>query len=234
MSKRMIVLDTETTGLAVSKGHRIIEIGCVELVGREIKRTYQQRINPQISIDPYASKVHQIYDEDLQDEPLFNDIAQEFLNFIEDAPLIIHNAPFDTSFINNELRLSNLDVNALTNEIIDTLTMARSNYPGQGNKLDDLCERFNIDASVREDGHGALIDAKLLAQVYLILTGSQVDVFSSPTTKTNDKESEPKKPHQPQQESVSSEPDKKVTSSPSPIKNEDSDENEEGFIRYWS
>ena len=185
MYERMIVLDTETTGLEVKEGHRIIEIGCVELVARKIKRTYQQRINPQRPIDPDASKVHQIYDEDLKNEPVFNDIIQKFLDFIESDVLIIHNAPFDIGFINNELRLSNLNINTLANEIVDTLDMARRNYPGQRNRLDDLCKRLNIDASSRNYGHGALVDAKLLAQVYLGMTGGQVDMIFSQTTKTN-------------------------------------------------
>lgn len=172
---RQIVLDTETTGLEHSQGHRIIEIGCVELIGRKLTgRHYHQYINPQRDIDDGAAEVHGITQEFLQDKPVFADIAQEFLEFISGAELIIHNAPFDVGFIDQEFKLLNQGhpkVKAICG-VIDTIVMARKKHPGQKNNLDALCKRYGVDNSQR-DLHGALLDAEILADVYLLMTGGQ-------------------------------------------------------------
>lgn len=173
---RQIVLDTETTGLEPSQGHRIIEIGCVELINRRMtENRYHQYINPEREVDEGAIEVHGITNEFLTDKPVFADVAEDFLKFIRGAELIIHNAPFDVGFINHELTL--LDSRAQTVEsfcsILDTLTLARNMHPGQKNNLDALCKRYEIDNSAR-DLHGALLDAEILAEVYLAMTGGQV------------------------------------------------------------
>ena len=172
---RQVVLDTETTGLDWQKGHRIIEIGCVELVNRrKTDRTYHQYLNPERAIDEAAQEVHGLSSEDLADKPLFADIAGDFLDFVGDAELIIHNAEFDVGFLNNELRTVGLDDRQLvdSNTILDTLILARQIHPGQRNSLDALCRRYTVDNS-RRDLHGALLDARLLAEVYLAMTGGQ-------------------------------------------------------------
>lgn len=176
---RQVVLDTETTGLDPYKGHRIIEIGCVELIDR--KRTgneLHQYLQPDRKIDAGAIEVHGITNEFLQDKPKFEDIVDDFLAYIKDSQLIIHNAPFDVGFINNELDLTGRDLGQTTQycEVIDSLVMARRMRPGQKNSLDALCRHFNIDNSQR-DFHGALLDAELLAEVYLALTGGQSALF---------------------------------------------------------
>lgn len=176
---RQIVLDTETTGLDPIKGHRIIEIGCVELIDR--KRTgneLHQYLQPDRKIDAGAIEVHGITNEFLEDKPRFSDIVDDFLAYIRDAQLIIHNAPFDVGFIDNELMLTGRDFKKTADycEIIDSLVMARRMRPGQKNSLDALCRHFNIDNSQREL-HGALLDAELLAEVYLALTGGQSALF---------------------------------------------------------
>ena len=172
---RQIILDTETTGLEPSDGHRIIEIGCVELVNRRLTgNTYHQYIQPDREIDAGAIEVHGITNESLKDKPRFTDIADEFLAFIKGAELVIHNAPFDVGFINHEFSM--LDGDSVTVDqycgILDTLVMARRMHPGQRNSLDALCKRYEIDNSRREL-HGALLDAEILADVYLALTGGQ-------------------------------------------------------------
>ena len=171
---RQIVLDTETTGLNPQEGHRIIEIGCVELINRRFTRNnYHVYINPQRQIEAGALAVHGISNDFLQDKPTFADIAYDFLNFINGAQLLIHNAPFDVGFINAEFaRLGNLS--ALENycAIFDTLAFAKTKHAGQRNSLDALCKRYNIDNSHREL-HGALLDAEILADVYLLMTGGQ-------------------------------------------------------------
>lgn len=172
---RQIVLDTETTGLEPSQGHRIIEIGCVELIGRKLTgRHYHQYINPQREIDDGAAEVHGITQEFLQDKPLFADIAEEFLEFIAGAELIIHNAPFDLGFIDHELKLLNKGHAKLNTicSVIDTIVMARKKHPGQKNNLNALCKRYGVDNSQR-DLHGALLDSEILADVYLLMTGGQ-------------------------------------------------------------
>ena len=172
---RQIVLDTETTGLAVSKGHRIIEIGCIELVNRRLTgREFHCFLNPDRNIEEGAERVHGISDEDLQTAPRFTDIADEFLAFIKDAELVIHNAEFDVGFIENELKLMQHAQPKITEHasVLDTLALARKVHPGQRNSLDALCKRYDVDASKR-NVHGALIDAELLALVYLAMTGGQ-------------------------------------------------------------
>lgn len=171
---RQIVLDTETTGLDPSQGHRIIEIGCVELIDRKLTgRHYQVYLNPERDIDEGAIEVHGLTSDFLSDKPLFKDIQKEFLSFIDGAELIIHNAVFDLGFINHELNL--LEDHPPIEQrlsVIDTLVMAREKHPGQRNNLDALCKRYDIDNSAREL-HGALLDAEILADLYLVMTGGQ-------------------------------------------------------------
>ncbi len=172
---RQIVLDTETTGLEVSQGHRIIEIGCVELVNRKLTGNhYHQYINPQRDIDQGAIEVHGITNEYLADKPLFERVAAEFVEFVAGAELIIHNAPFDLGFLNSELQRldSGYSPRKGSSQVIDTLVMARAKHPGQRNNLDALCQRYGVDNSQR-DLHGALLDAEILADVYLAITGGQ-------------------------------------------------------------
>lgn len=176
---RQIVLDTETTGLEIADNHRIIEIAAVELVDRRVTGNfYHQYICPQRSIDLAALAVHGITEDFLADKPIFPAVAKEFLAFIKDAELIIHNAPFDVGFLNRELELfdSQLGTIAVYCTVLDTLAMARKKHPGQHNSLDALCRRYKIDNSAR-DLHGALLDAHLLAKVYLAMTGGQTTLF---------------------------------------------------------
>ena len=172
---RQIVLDTETTGLEVSQGHRIIEIGCVELINRRLTgQHYHQYINPDRDIDQGAIEVHGITADFLADKPRFDKIAGEFLDFVDGAELIIHNAPFDIGFLNQELGLLGGTFGTVESRcsVIDTLKMARNKHPGQRNNLDALCQRYTVDNSQR-DLHGALLDAEILADVYLAMTGGQ-------------------------------------------------------------
>jgi len=172
---RQIVLDTETTGLSTAQGHRIIEIGCLELVNRRLTgREFHRFLNPDRDIDEGAERIHGISRADLASEPRFPEIVDDFLMFIKDAELIIHNATFDVGFLENELKLmkhkqAKIDDHAT---VLDTLTMARELHPGQRNNLDALCKRYEVDATKR-DVHGALIDSELLANVYLAMTGGQ-------------------------------------------------------------
>lgn len=172
---RQIVLDTETTGLEYSQGHRIIEIGCVELVNRKLTGNhYHQYINPEREIDQGAIEVHGITSDFLADKPVFESIAGDLLEFVRGAELIIHNAPFDIGFLDSELQRlpeGNAAVRDMC-QVIDTLVMARSKHPGQRNSLDALCQRYEVDNSQR-DLHGALLDAEILADVYLAMTGGQ-------------------------------------------------------------
>jgi DNA polymerase-3 subunit epsilon len=172
---RQIVLDTETTGLEYSQGHRIIEIGCVELVNRKLTGNhYHQYINPEREIDQGAIEVHGITSDFLADKPVFESIAEDLLEFVRGAELIIHNAPFDIGFLDSELQRlpeGNAAVRDIC-QVIDTLVMARSKHPGQRNSLDALCQRYEVDNSQR-DLHGALLDAEILADVYLAMTGGQ-------------------------------------------------------------
>jgi DNA polymerase III subunit epsilon len=178
---RQIVLDTETTGLEPELGHRIIEIGCVELVNRRVTgRTFHRYLNPERAIDEGAMAVHGIKRADLDDKPKFADIADELVAFICDAELVIHNAAFDVAFVDAELaRLPGGPRNvAMLCRVLDTLTLARSMHPGQRNNLDALCKRYEVDNS-RRDLHGALLDAQILADVYLAMTGGQVGLALS-------------------------------------------------------
>jgi len=172
---RQIVLDTETTGLSTAQGHRIIEIGCVELVDRRLTgREFHRFLNPDRDIDEGAEAVHGISRADLETAPRFHEIVDEFLEFVKDAELVIHNAPFDVGFIEHELKLME-HAQPIVEEhatVLDTLTLARELHPGQRNSLDALCKRYEVDASKR-DVHGALIDSELLANVYLAMTGGQ-------------------------------------------------------------
>ncbi len=173
---RQIVLDTETTGLEPSEGHKIIEIGCVELVNRRLTgRHYHQYLNPGREVEQGAIDVHGITNEFLADKPLFESVVQAFLEFVQGAELIIHNAPFDVGFLNHELRLLDASCPLLDArcKITDSLMLARNKHPGQRNNLDALCKRYEVDNSGR-DLHGALLDAEILADVYLAMTGGQV------------------------------------------------------------
>ncbi|MTI14649.1 DNA polymerase III subunit epsilon [Sansalvadorimonas verongulae] len=175
---RIIVLDTETTGLEPSLGHRVIEIGCVELVNRKLTGNhYHVYINPQREVEASAIEVHGITNEFLQDKPVFSQIAQDFLNFVNGAELVIHNAPFDVGFINHEFRmLTNPPGNIESYcKITDSLALARKKHPGQRNSLDALCKRYGVDNSSRTL-HGALLDSEILADVYLIMTGGQTSL----------------------------------------------------------
>lgn len=172
---RQIVLDTETTGLEVSQGHRIIEIGCVELQNRQLTgRHFHRYINPERDIDAGAIEVHGITATFLADKPVFATIARDFLAFVDGAELIIHNAPFDIGFLDSELKRFDDSLPPLAQRcpVTDTLVMARSRHPGQRNNLDALCQRYAVDNSSREL-HGALLDAEILADVYLAMTGGQ-------------------------------------------------------------
>jgi DNA polymerase-3 subunit epsilon len=172
---RQVVLDTETTGLSPAHGHRIIEIGCLELVNRRLTgREFHRFLNPDRDIDEGAEAVHGISRADLENEPRFSEIVDDFLEFLKDAELVIHNASFDVGFIEHELKLMKhpqpkIEQHAV---VLDTLTLARKIHPGQRNSLDALCKRYEVDASKR-DVHGALIDSELLANVYLAMTGGQ-------------------------------------------------------------
>ncbi|WP_018014519.1 DNA polymerase III subunit epsilon [Teredinibacter turnerae] len=172
---RQIVLDTETTGLEPEQGHRIIEIGCVELFNRKLTgKHFHQYIRPDREIDEGAIEVHGITNEFLADKPVFAQIADDFLTFIGDAELVIHNAPFDVGFLDHELRLLNRGLAPIRERcgVLDTLVYARRKHPGQKNNLDALCKRYMVDNSQR-DLHGALLDAEILADVYLAMTGGQ-------------------------------------------------------------
>ena len=172
---RQIILDTETTGLETSDGHRIIEIGCVELVNRRLTGNhYHQYIQPDRNVPEDAIEIHGITNEFLVDKPLFAQVAKEFADFIKGAELVIHNAPFDVGFINYEFGLLGPEWGKVQDNcsILDTLKMAREMHPGQRNTLDALCRRYDIDNSSRTL-HGALLDSEILADVYLAMTGGQ-------------------------------------------------------------
>lgn len=176
---RQVVLDTETTGLEPESGHRIIEIGCVELIDRKkTGRTFHYYVNPEREVDLEAVEVHGITSEMLIDKPKFGDIAQEFLEFIQDSELVIHNAPFDVAFINAELARLGPEWDQLKDhcKVLDTQEMARRLHPGSRSSLDHLCHRYGVDNSGREL-HGALLDAELLLDVYLAMTSGQENLF---------------------------------------------------------
>lgn len=187
---RQIILDTETTGIDPRQGHKIIEIGCVEIVNRKhTNKHYHQYINPEREIEAEAMAIHGITNERVADEPVFAEVVDEFMNFVKGAELVIHNAPFDVGFINHELSLlpdnkwGKLEDHCT---ITDSLAMARRTYPGQPNSLDALCRRLGIDNSNRVL-HGALLDSEILADVYLTMTGGQVglELQANQTQKKN-------------------------------------------------
>jgi DNA polymerase-3 subunit epsilon len=176
--KRQIVLDTETTGLSTADGNRIIEIGCVELVNRRLTgQTFHQYINPERESEPGALEVHGITTEFLSDKPKFEEIVDDFLEFINGAELIIHNAAFDIGFLDYELGLIKSEKRRIESvcTVLDTLKLAKEKHPGQKNNLDALCRRYDVDNSNREL-HGALLDSEILADVYLAMSGGQVSL----------------------------------------------------------
>ena len=185
---RQIVLDTETTGIGHDLGHRVIEIGCVELINRKLTgKTFHTYLNPQRKVDDGAFRVHGISSEFLDDKPLFKDVVKDFIQFIDDAQLIIHNAPFDVGFINSEFKHAKwpkrLDDHST---VLDTLVLARKKHPGQRNSLDALCKRYDVNNSNRQL-HGALLDAEILAFVYLAMTGGQAKLFVDEEVVTTEK-----------------------------------------------
>lgn len=188
---RQVVLDTETTGLEPKQGHRIIEIGCVELINRRLTgRHYHQYINPEREIDEGAMAVHGISNEFVATKPVFAAVVDEFRDFIAGAELVIHNAPFDVGFMDSEFALLDRGLGKTTDicTVLDTLAMARYKHPGQKNNLDALCKRYGADNSQR-DLHGALLDAEILADVYLLMTGGQRNLALSADEGDDDNES---------------------------------------------
>ena len=180
---RQIVLDTEATGLSWEKGNRVVEIGCVELIERRPSgRRFQKYLRPDCAFEPGAQEVTGLTLEFLEDKPRFEEVVNEFLDFVRGAELVIHNAAFDVGFLDNELMLAGAEYGRLSDHasIVDTLGLARERFPGQRNSLDALCRRFGVDNSHREL-HGALLDAQLLTEVYLELTAGQGDLaFAAP------------------------------------------------------
>lgn len=202
---REIVLDTETTGLDPKRGHRIVEIGCVELVNHMATgNTYHQYINPERDMPVEAFNVHGLSEEFLRGHPVFGDVADAFLDFIGDAPLVIHNAAFDMGFLNAELEGAKRPTIPME-RAVDTVQMARRKFPGAQANLDALCKRFGIDNSNR-DLHGALLDSQLLADVYLELIGGRqpgLELAAETVTKTSadgPRETRPPRPHAPSAE----------------------------------
>ena len=192
-NNRQIVLDTETTGLEPAQGHKIIEIGCVEMVNRRLTgNNYHQFLQPDREIDEGAQAVHGISNEFLADKPRFADVVRDFIDYLDGAELIIHNAPFDVGFINHELKLIGAEYGDVATycTVIDTLVMARKMRPGKKNNLDILCKEYEVNNAHREL-HGALLDAELLSEVYLRMTGGQSalllddEVANSDTTNTS-------------------------------------------------
>ncbi len=172
ISQREVVLDTETTGLSAADGHRVVEIGCVELAnGIPTGQTFHVYLNPDRDMPAEAFAVHGLSAEFLADKPKFGEVAESFLEFIAGAPLVAHNAGFDHGFLCHELKLANRP-EIPSGQMVDTLTLARRKHPGGGNKLDDLCKRYGIDNSKRTK-HGALLDAEILSEVYVELTGKR-------------------------------------------------------------
>ena len=172
---RQIILDTETTGLEIQQDHRIIEIGCVEMVDRQLTgNNFHQYLQPDRKIDAGAISVHGITNEFLEDKPRFADIVEDLVSYLSDAELVIHNAPFDVGFLNHELKRLQQQKPLIEefSSVVDTLVMARKKHPGKRNSLDALCDRYFIDNS-RRDKHGALLDAEILSEVYLVMTGGQ-------------------------------------------------------------
>lgn len=183
---RQVILDTETTGLSAAQGHRLIEIGCIEMINRRITDNhFHHYVNPKRIIDAGATKVHGITEKFLADKPTFDKIAEDLFNYLQGAELIIHNAAFDLSFLDAEFARINARFVPITKHcaVIDTLMMARREHPGQQNNLDALCRRYFVNNKHR-DFHGALKDAELLAQVYLQMTGGQTQLFANQEIET--------------------------------------------------
>ena len=176
---RQITLDTETTGLDVSNGHRVIEIGCTEIIDRKFTgEELHFYLNPERDIDPGAEAVHGLSKEFLSDKPFFSDIAEDLLTFLEDAEVLMHNAEFDLGFLNNEITILESDyptIETVSLNVIDTLQLARAMHPGQRNSLDALVDRYQVQGYDRKH-HGALLDSKILAEVYLSMTGGQTSI----------------------------------------------------------
>ncbi|MBL10677.1 MAG: DNA polymerase III subunit epsilon [Acidiferrobacteraceae bacterium] len=175
---RQVILDTETTGLEWEEGHRIIEIGCLEIIGRRVtEKRFHTFLNPNRDIDQGALEVHGITTENLADKPVFLEIVEELINFIQGSELIIHNAQFDLGFLDYELSLVNFPITRIQDicQILDTLQLARQLHPGQRNSLDALCKRYGVDNSHRVQ-HGAMLDAEILADVFLFMTGGQSEL----------------------------------------------------------
>lgn len=190
---RQIVLDTETTGLEPSEGHRIIEIGCVEILDRRLTRNnFHQYLQPDREIDAGAAAVHGLTNELLRDKPRFADIAEELLRYLDGAELVVHNAPFDLGFLDHELQQWRAGAPRIGDlcRVTDTLVLARARHPGQRNSLDALCKRYGIDNRMR-DRHGALLDAELLADVYLAMTGGQVSLVLEDPAQEAERQADP-------------------------------------------
>ena len=185
---RQILLDTETTGLDPKSGHRVIEIGCVEIVNRKFTGSeFHTYLNPEREIDEEAEKIHGLSFEFLSDKPKFYEVLDEFLEYIKDSELLIHNAPFDIGFINHEIKLHSKKgpfVETIVDKITDTLQIAREKHPGQRNSLDALAQRYEIDGYDRSY-HGAILDSKILGDVYLAMTGGQSDLFQANAANQN-------------------------------------------------
>ena len=179
---RQILLDTETTGLDPKSGHRVIEIGCVEIINRKFTGSeFHTYLNPEREIDEEAEKIHGLSFEFLSDKPKFYEVLDEFLEYIKDSELLIHNAPFDIGFINHEIKLHSKKgpfVETIVDKITDTLQIAREKHPGQRNSLDALAQRYEIGGYDRSY-HGAILDSKILGDVYLAMTGGQSDLFQA-------------------------------------------------------
>ena len=176
---RQIILDTETTGLEIQQDHRIIEIGCVEMVDRRLTgNNFHQYLQPDRKIDSGAISVHGITNEFLEEKPRFADIVEDLISYLRGAELVIHNAPFDVGFLNHELKRLQQHKPLIEeiSSVVDTLVMARKKHPGKRNSLDALCDRYAIDNS-RRDKHGALLDAEILSEVYLVMTGGQENLL---------------------------------------------------------
>ncbi|MEN8214078.1 MAG: DNA polymerase III subunit epsilon [Pseudomonadota bacterium] len=192
---RQIILDTETTGLETQQDHRIIEIGCVEMVDRQLTgNNFHQYLQPDRQIDAGAISVHGITNEFLADKPRFADIVDDLVSYLSGAELVIHNAPFDVGFLNHELQRLQQQKPRIEeiSSVVDTLVMARKKHPGKRNSLDALCDRYAIDNS-RRDKHGALLDAEILSEVYLVMTGGQARLSLDGESSDGAERSQPRK-----------------------------------------
>lgn len=184
---RQLILDTETTGLEVARGHRIIEFAAVEMIDRKLTgKSLHLYINPECPIDPGATRIHGITDADVADKPKFSEVVEQIADYIKDSDLIIHNAKFDLSFMNYQFNLEKYNlIDTYINDVIDTLILARQKFPGSKNTLDALCDRFKISRENR-NFHGALIDCHLLADVYLALTREQISLLGAEEKQANE------------------------------------------------